>query len=43
MEKALAPVSAPWEMHWIEGAGHSLDRTKDLELIRDRTRAWLTR
>ena len=43
MEKALAPVSAPWEMHWIDGADHSLGRAKDLEVIRDRTRAWLTR
>ena len=43
MEKALAPVSAPWEMQWIDGADHSLGRAKDLEVIRDRTRAWLTR
>ncbi len=23
MERAIAPVSAPWQMHWLEGADHS--------------------
>jgi hypothetical protein len=41
MEKALEPVRAPWEMHWIEGADHSLGRQKDLQQIRELTRAWL--
>lgn len=27
MENALQAVQAPWEMHWLEGAGHSFDMT----------------
>jgi predicted alpha/beta-hydrolase family hydrolase len=23
MERAIAPVSAPWQMHWLDGADHS--------------------
>ncbi len=23
MERALAKVQAPWQMHWLEGADHS--------------------
>ena len=23
MTRALEPVTAPWQMHWIEGADHS--------------------
>jgi predicted alpha/beta-hydrolase family hydrolase len=41
MEKALEPVSAPWEMHWIEGANHSLATAKALADIREATRRWL--
>jgi uncharacterized protein len=28
MERALTTVTAPWEMHWIEGADHSFHVTK---------------
>ena len=41
MEKALEPVRAPWQMHWIEGADHSLGSAKALAQIREATRAWL--
>jgi predicted alpha/beta-hydrolase family hydrolase len=41
MEKALAPVTAPWEMHWIEGADHSLATQAALAQIREAARAWL--
>jgi predicted alpha/beta-hydrolase family hydrolase len=41
MEKALEPVKAAWQMHWIEGADHSLATAKALEQIRDFTRSWL--
>jgi len=41
MEKALALVSAPWEMHWIEGADHSLSSAKALREITEAARAWL--
>lgn len=41
MEKALEPVRAPWEMHWIEGADHSLGTAKALAEIREATRRWL--
>jgi predicted alpha/beta-hydrolase family hydrolase len=41
MEKALEPVGTPWQMHWIEGADHSLGRRRDMDEIRERTRAWL--
>ena len=41
MEKALAPVSAPWEMHWIDGADHSLGTAKALAEIAETTRRWL--
>ena len=27
MERALQSVRAPWEMQWLEGAGHSFDMT----------------
>ena len=23
MERAIAPVAAPWQMHWLDGADHS--------------------
>ena len=41
MEKALEPVRAPWEMHWIEGADHSLATAKALAEIGQATRRWL--
>lgn len=41
MDKALEPVSAPWEMHWIEGADHSLATAKALAQITETTRRWL--
>lgn len=41
MEKALGPVTAPWEMRWIEGANHSLATAKALMEIREATRRWL--
>ena len=41
MEKALETVTAPWTMQWIEGADHSLGRARDLDQVRDATRAWL--
>jgi predicted alpha/beta-hydrolase family hydrolase len=41
MEKALEPVRAPWEMHWIEGADHSLGTAKALAEIGEATRRWL--
>jgi predicted alpha/beta-hydrolase family hydrolase len=43
MEKALEPVRAPWEMHWIEGADHSLDSAAALGEITEATRRWLSR
>jgi predicted alpha/beta-hydrolase family hydrolase len=43
MEKALDRVSAPWDMHWLQGADHSLARVDDLARIRDATRAWLAK
>lgn len=43
MEKALEPVRAPWHMHWIEGADHSLGRAKDVAEIGELTRAWLAK
>jgi len=41
MEKALEPVRAPWRMHWIEGADHSLATAKALAEISAATRRWL--
>lgn len=41
MERALEPVQAPWQMHWIEGADHSLGTAKALAEIGAATRAWL--
>ena len=43
MERALQTVKAPWEMHWLEGADHSLGRERDVVQIRDATRQWLER
>ena len=42
LQKALEPVRAPWEMHWIEGANHSLSTAKALAEIREATGRWLS-
>ena len=49
MERALAPVSAPWQMHWIDGADHSFHVHKSsgrndaavMGEIADVTEGWL--
>jgi predicted alpha/beta-hydrolase family hydrolase len=41
MQKALERVTARWEMHWIEGANHSLAGAKALREIRETARHWL--
>lgn len=41
METALSAVRAPWHMHWIEGADHSLGSAPALGEIADVTRRWL--
>ena len=43
MEKALEPVTAPWQQRWIEGADHSLSTAKALREIGEATRRWLER
>jgi uncharacterized protein len=40
MEKALEKLS--WQMHWLDGAGHSF-RARDYEEIAEVSRAWLSR
>ena len=40
MEKALEKLS--WQMHWLDGAGHSF-RARDYEEIAEISRAWLSR
>jgi uncharacterized protein len=40
MEKALEGLS--WQMHWLDGAGHSF-RAKDLEEVAEVSRAWASR
>lgn len=40
MEKALENLS--WQMHWLEGAGHSF-RARDYKEIAEVSRAWLSR
>ena len=50
MEQALTTVTAPWEMHWEEGADHSFHVLKSsgrtdaqvMASIRDVTQQWLT-
>jgi predicted alpha/beta-hydrolase family hydrolase len=34
-------VPAAWNMHWLEGADHSLKRAADLDAIAKATRQWL--
>ena len=41
MERTLTTVKAPWRMHWLEGADHSLKGEKVLNEIADVTRDWL--
>jgi predicted alpha/beta-hydrolase family hydrolase len=41
MEHALEAVQAPWEMHWVEGAGHSLGGDKVMQEIAQATGRWL--
>ena len=50
MEKALAKVTAKWDMHWLEGADHSFrvlktsgrsDAQVDAE-VGEAARRWLT-
>jgi len=41
MERALTTVKAPWRMHWLEGADHSLKGDKVLNEIAEVTRDWL--
>jgi predicted alpha/beta-hydrolase family hydrolase len=40
MEKALEKLS--WQMHWLEGAGHSF-RARDYKEIAEVSRDWLSR
>ena len=49
MERALATVTAPWTMHWVQGADHSFHVLKSsgrtdamvMQEISDATRGWL--
>ena len=49
MERALTTVTAPWEMHWVEGADHSFHVLKSggrsdamvMEEIAITSRAWI--
>lgn len=51
MERALTAVTAPWEMHWLEGADHSLHVLKSsgrndaavLDEVGDVSARWLSR
>jgi predicted alpha/beta-hydrolase family hydrolase len=51
MERALTTVTAPWEMHWIEGADHSFHVLKSsgtndaavMDSIAARSAEWLER
>src|SRR5205085_5433015 len=43
MERALQTVTTRWEMHWIEGADHSLKGDKALEEMGAAVSAWLQR
>ena len=51
MEHALEPVTAPWDMHWLDGADHSFHVLKssgrtDVEVLSemaDASAAWLAR
>jgi predicted alpha/beta-hydrolase family hydrolase len=41
MERALEAVRAPWQMHWIEGAGHSLGGAKVVREMAQAAARWL--
>lgn len=49
MERVLAKVTAPWEMHWVEGADHSFHVLKSsgrtdaavMDKIADTSRRWI--
>jgi predicted alpha/beta-hydrolase family hydrolase len=41
MERALQSVTAPWRMHWLEGADHSLKGEKVMAEIAAAVAAWL--
>ena len=41
MERALQSVTAPWRMHWLEGADHVLKGEKVMAEIAAAVREWL--
>jgi len=41
MERALETVATDWEMHWLEGADHSLKGEALMNKMADATREWL--
>ncbi|TMH47262.1 MAG: alpha/beta fold hydrolase [Betaproteobacteria bacterium] len=41
MERALQTVTAPWRMHWLEGADHSLKGEKVMQEIAAAVADWL--
>lgn len=41
MERALQGVTAPWRMHWVEGADHSLKGERVLREIAEVTADWV--
>ncbi|HYL88254.1 MAG TPA: alpha/beta family hydrolase [Burkholderiales bacterium] len=41
MEKALTPVKAPWTMHWLEGADHSLKGEPLMKEMADAAARWI--
>jgi len=43
MEAALAKVTTSWEMHWVEGADHSLTGKSVMDDMADTTQRWLSR
>jgi uncharacterized protein len=43
MERALQTAKTRWDMHWIEGADHSLKGEKVLDEIGDAVMAWIIR
>ena len=43
MEEALKKVTTDWEMHWIEGADHSLTGQSVMNDMAEATQRWLSR
>ena len=43
MEKALTTVKAPWTMHWLEGADHSLTGERLMDEMADAAAHWIVR